>query len=208
VGQCLVQILDQYSMQFNSAPSNSPLRRLRVGLNVRIKEKKMMEKYIIFSVPTLLLLSTLMFWTLIPGGPVETRKFGHYSPFILGTFNTFLTILGFGSLVVVYFCFSGDKWAFYAAGICGISYLLVYALDLGKIFPVSRDKMSQSLFVIEATGLILSIPLTLLSFMSASMLENVNDHFEFTALGIILLLLVAIIGTGIVIFATKATMKK
>jgi len=167
-----------------------------------------MEHYIIYLVPTLLLLSTLMFWTLIPGGPVETRKFGHYSPFILGAFNTFLTLLGFGSLVVVYFCFAGSQWAFYAAGICGISYFLVYALDLGKIFPISPDEMSRALFIIELTGLILSIPITLLSFMSASMLESVNDDFELTAFGIFLLLLVAIIGTGIVTFATKVTMKK
>jgi hypothetical protein len=167
-----------------------------------------MKDYIIYSVPALLLLSTVLFWTLVPGGPVETRRFSHYSPYILGSFNTFLTILGFGSLVVVYFCFSGDKWAFYAAGICGISYLLVYALDLGKIFPVSPDKMSQSLFAVEVTGLILSIPLILLSFVSASMLDSVNDGFELTALGIFLLLLIAFIGTGIVIFATKVTMKK
>jgi hypothetical protein len=81
-------------------------------------------------------------------------------------------------------------------------------IDLGKIFPVSPDKMSQPLFVIEVTGLRLSIPLTLLSFMSASMLESANDHFELTAPRILLLLLVATIGTGIVIFATKVTMKK
>jgi hypothetical protein len=44
--------------------------------------------------------------------------------------------------------------------------------------------------------------------MSASMLESVNDDFDLTAFGIFLLLLVAIIGTGIVTFATKVTMKK
>jgi hypothetical protein len=170
--------------------------------------KKIMAHYMIYSVPALLLMSTVLFWTLVPGGPVETRRFSHYSPFVLCSFNMILTILGLGSLVVVYFCFSGDKWAFYAAGICGISYLSVYALDLGKIFPVSPDKMSQPLFVIEVTGLRLSIPLTLLSFMSASMLESANDHFELTAPRILLLLLVATIGTGIVIFATKVTMKK
>jgi hypothetical protein len=68
--------------------------------------------------------------------------------------------------------------------------------------------MSRALFIIELTGLILSIPITLLSFMSASMLESVNDDFDLTAFGIFLLLLVAIIGTGIVTFATKVTMKK
>jgi len=149
-----------------------------------------------------------MFWTLVPGGPVETRKFGHYPPIILGAFNTFLTILGFGSLVVVYFCFTGSQWAFYAAGICGISYLLVYALDLGKIFPVSPDKMSRSLFTIELTGLILSIPITLLSFISASMLETEIKGYQLSVFGIILLFLMVVLGIGIVVSATKVTMKR
>ncbi len=167
-----------------------------------------MTNYIIYSAPVLLLLSTVLFWTLIPGGPVETRKFSHYSPYILGSFNTFLTILGIGSLVVVYFCFAGSKWAFYVAGICGISYLLVYALDLGKKFPVSPDKMSKALFVIEVTGLILSIPLILLSFVSASMLENLTEDIQLSVFGIILLFLMVILGIGIVIFATNVTMKR
>jgi hypothetical protein len=149
-----------------------------------------------------------MFWTLIPGGPSETRKFGHYSPFVLGAFNTFLTILGFGSLVVVYFCFDGSQWAFYAAGICGISYFLVYALDLGKIFPVSQDRMSRPLFIIEVAGLILSIPVTLLSFLSASMLEIETEDFHLSVFGIVLLVLMVILGIGIVISATKVTMKR
>jgi hypothetical protein len=167
-----------------------------------------MTNYIIYSVPALLLLSTVLFWTLVPGGPIETRRFSHYPPIILGSFNTFLTLLGIGSLVVVYFCFSGSKWAFYLAGICGISYLLVYALDLGKVFPVSPDKMSQALFAIEVTGLILSIPLTLLSFISASMFEHAAKDFHLSAFGIIILFLMVILGIGIVIFATKVTMKK
>lgn len=167
-----------------------------------------MTNYIIYSAPVLLLLSTVLFWTLIPGGPVETRKFSHYSPYILGSFNTFLTILGIGSLIVVYFCFSGSKWAFYVAGICGISYLLVYALDLGKVFPVSPDRMSKALFVIEVTGLILSIPLILLSFISVSMLENLTEDIQLSVFGIILLFLMVILGIGIVIFATNVTMKR
>ena len=167
-----------------------------------------MTKFIIYSAPTLLLFSTFMFWTLVPGGPIETRKFGHYPPFVLGAFNTFLTILGFGSLVVVYFCFTGSQWAYYAAGICGISYFLVYALDLGKIFPVSPDKMSRPLFIIELTGLIFSIPITLLSFISASMLETEIKGFQLSTFGIILLSLMVILGIGIVIFATKVTMKR
>lgn len=175
---------------------------------VKQKGKKELTKYIIYSAPILLLFSTLMFWTLVPGGPVETRKFGHYSPFILGAFNTLLTILGFGSLVVVYFCFTGRQWAFYAAGICGISYFLVYALDLGKVFPVSPDKMSRALYVIELTGLILSIPITLLSFISASILETGTEEFQLSVFGIILLVVMIIVGTGIVIFATKVTMKR
>ena len=167
-----------------------------------------MSHYVIYSAPALLLLITVMFWTLVPGGPVETRRFSHYPPFILGSFNTFLTILGIGSLVVVYFCFAGSKWAFFGAAICGASYFSVYALDLGKVFPVSPDNMSRTLFIIEVTGLLLSIPLTLLALLSASVVKNVTRDFHISVAGIVLLCLMVLLGTGIVIFATKVTMRK
>lgn len=96
-----------------------------------------MISYIGYSVVALLVLSTVLLGILVPGGPIEKRRFSHISPLVLGTFNTFLTVLGLVSLGLTYFSLKGNRWAFFAAAICGISYFLVYALDLGKIFPVS-----------------------------------------------------------------------
>lgn len=114
-------------------------------------------------ISALLILSAGLLAILIPGGPVETRNFSHIDPLVLGTFNTFLTSLAMVSLSLVYFVLKNRKWAFIASAICGLSYFLVYALDLGTIFPVSPDAMPQRLFIIEVLGAIVSLPLTVLS---------------------------------------------
>ena len=167
-----------------------------------------MTNYFIYPVPVLLLLSTILFRTLIPGGPVETRRFSHYSPVTLGLFNTFPAILGLGSLAISYFFFVGSRWAFLGAALCGVSCLPVCALDLGKVFPVSPDRMSRALFVIEVTGLLLSIPLILLSLISVSMLKNPAGGFQISMVGAGILSLMVLFGVGIVIFATRVTMKR
>ena len=87
---------------------------------------------------------------------------------ILGAFNTFLTVLGIGGLALAYFAFKGKRWAILAAAFCGISYFLVYALDLGMIFPVSPDKMPPALLAIEVAGILVSFPLTFLSLRRVS----------------------------------------
>ena len=121
------------------------------------------------TVASLLVLSAVLLGILVPGGPIETRSFSHISPLILGAFNTFLTVLGIGSLALAYFAVKGKRWAILAAAFCGISYFLVYALDLGMIFPVSPDKMPPALFAIEVAGLLVSFPLTFLSLRRVSM---------------------------------------
>jgi len=98
-------------------------------------------------VSALLLLSFVLLAVLVPGGPIETRNFTHINPVILGALNTFLTLLGIVSILLVYFISKEKKWAFIVSAICGISYFLVYALDLGKIFPVSPDSMPQALLI-------------------------------------------------------------
>ena len=129
----------------------------------------MMKKHMGHTVAVLLVLSAVLLGILVPGGPIETRSFSHISPLILGAFNTFLTVLGIGSLALAYFAFKGKRWAALAAAFCGISYFLVYALDLGMIFPVSPDKMPPALFAIEVAGLLVSFPLTFLSLRRVSM---------------------------------------
>ena len=74
----------------------------------------------------LLILSSGLLGILVPGGSIETRDFSQIEPIILGTFNTFLTVLAIGSLLVVYFIFLEAKWAFMVAAICGFSYFMVY----------------------------------------------------------------------------------
>jgi hypothetical protein len=168
-----------------------------------------MENYVGYAVASLLVVSVILLGTLIPGGPIENRDFSHISPLKLGAFNVFLTLLGIGSLVIAYFSIGGSKIALITATLCGISFFLVYALDLGKIFPLSPDKMPRTLFWIEVVGLILSIPLTFLSFIymfTSKSGAGVND----IQLGTMIMILgvMVLLGIGIVIFATKAAMRK
>lgn len=167
-----------------------------------------MIDYLIYSVITLLILSTILLGVLVPGGPIEKRSFSHIAPFILAVFNTFLTILGLGSLILAILVFLKYRWALYAASLCGIAYFLVYAMDLGKIFPVSPDKMPRALFIIEVIGLILSIPLIALAFISAHNLQNSNVGFVISSGIMVLIALLTLSGLGIIIFATKSAMRK
>lgn len=164
--------------------------------------------YINYLVTALLIISTVLLGLLIPGGPIEKRSFAHISPFILSAFNTFLTVLGFGSLMIAFFVYSGNGWVLLSASICGISYFLVYALDLGKLFPVSPDKMPRALIVIEVIGLLIAIPLTVLSLISAYMLENDTINLKVSSGFIAIMVLIVLLGVGIVIFATRSAMKK
>ncbi len=164
-------------------------------------------------VSALLLLSFVLLGVLVPGGSIETRSFAHINPVILGAFNTFLTSLGIVSILLVYFVLKDKKWAFIVSVICGISYFLVYALDLGGIFPVSPDSMPQALLIIELVGTIVSLPLMVFSILEA--FKNVNNGNEQVAdsvaiskklVFLIVFLVIVGIGIGIVVFATKSAM--
>ncbi len=156
----------------------------------------------------LLLVSMVLLTILVPGGPIETRDFSHISPDILGGFNVFLTSLGMISLVLIYFVWKGYRWAYMVSLLCGLSYFLVYTLDLGRIFPVSPTPMPKTLLIIEVIGTVLSIPLmysSYLYFKSNSKFEAGDSviplYFK------ILLVVLILVGIGIVIFATNAAMK-
>ncbi|MEO0886325.1 MAG: hypothetical protein AAFY54_10350, partial [Cyanobacteria bacterium J06648_10] len=100
----------------------------------------------------LLGISGIALFTLVPGGPIETRSFAHINSITLGAFNTFLTTLVLGSLLLVYFVLRAHRWAMMGAAISGLSFLAVYGLDLVKIFPVSPDAMPPALFAVEVLG--------------------------------------------------------
>lgn len=168
-----------------------------------------MENYIGYAVAGLLALSAVLLSILIPGGPIEKRNFSHIAPLKLAMFNVFLTVLGIGSFALIYFLMVGAEFAFIAAVLCGISYFLVYVLDLGKVFPVSPDRMPRALFWIEVVGLILSIPLIFLSLAYIFMSKGSDNAFGIApGTMIIALTFIIVLGGGIVIFATKSAMRK
>lgn len=169
-------------------------------------------KYMNRGVSSLLVFSAVLLGILVPGGPIETRDFSHISPVILAAFNTFLTVLGIGSIAFAYFALKGKHWAVVASLVCGISYFLVYALDLGKIFPVSPNEMPLALLVIEVVGLLVSLPLAYLSWRAIQMtmeLGYANESGSAMNKKHVQVLAIAVLaGIGIIIFATLAAMGK
>ncbi|NEO93586.1 MAG: hypothetical protein F6K56_26630 [Moorea sp. SIO3G5] len=159
----------------------------------------------------LLVLSFGLLGSLIPGGSIETRSFSHIDTLILGAFNTFLTSLEIVSLLIIYFIFKDLKWAFIVSGLCGISYFIVYALDLGTLFPVSPDPMPQALFVIEVLGMIVSLPLLFISVRGAmnsnnSAKEQVMVSKPYSKTFVYFAFFLVVVGVGIITFATKSAM--
>ena len=114
------------------------------------------------AVSALLLISGLLLISLAPGGPVETRDFSHIPALVLGAFNLFLTLLGLGSFLQAWLVFKKrSRW--YWPFLVGMGYFLVYGLDLLGLVPVSPTPMNQALWSIELAGMIVAMPLMLLS---------------------------------------------
>lgn len=161
-----------------------------------------------YSTSVLLFLSFVLLSILVPGGPIETRSFSHIDPMILGAFNTFLTLLAIISVFLIYFILKNIKWAYIVSAVCGASYFLVYALDLGGIFPVSPDAMPQALLIIEILGTIASIPLVYFSIQGTLNIGS-EQHAQVVVypkkLFFAILVLIAT-GICIIVFATKSAM--
>jgi len=177
---------------------------------MRYERMFLMTKYNRYFVPSFLILSCGLLGVLIPGGPIETRNFSHISPVILGAFNTFLTLLGIASIMIIYFIFKHKAWAFLASLVCGVSYFLVYVLDLWNIFPVSSDPMPNALYIIEMLGLIASIPLMIFSVQGMICRTTNNQDLKnelYSKKIIFVVLLLMLVGVGIIIFATKSAMR-
>lgn len=111
----------------------------------------------------LLIVSSLALMTLVPGGPIENRDFSHISPLILSVFNLFLTTLGLGSLMLAYFAKLQYRWAVAGSLLAGLSYFVVYVLDLAHVFPVSPTPMPALLELIEILGTLLALALLVCS---------------------------------------------
>ncbi|MDG6098737.1 hypothetical protein EXU34_14890 [Alteromonas sp. ZYF713] len=159
----------------------------------------------------LLLISALLLITLVPGGPIENRDFSNLSPLLLSSFNLFLTTLGLGSLMAAYFVRLHARWALVGGLLAGISYCIVYLLDLARLFPVSPTPMPRLLELIELAGLIVSLPTIywcLKALMEASIYdESPLDQYSCSPLTVFLFFcFMGIVGLIVAIFATLATM--
>ena len=132
-------------------------------------------------------------------------------------FNTFLTLLSLLSLVVAYYVVKQQRWALVGSVTCGLSYFLVYSLDLGHLFPVSPDAMPTALLTIELLGTLLSLPLVLLS--GQTILQGSEDalsaypakdaitfHWKTTGQRITLALVFVLVAFSIITFATRSAM--
>lgn len=160
------------------------------------------------SISALLLLSCGLLAILVPGGSIETRNFSHIDPFVLGCFNTFLTLLVMVSVLIIYYLLQDIYWAYAVTALCGVSYLIVYALDLAEIFPVSFDPMPQALFIIELIGLVVSLPLIFLSVRRsfATSLPAQKTKQLYSKRFIYFAFILSIASLSIIVFATKSAM--
>ena len=112
--------------------------------------------------------------------------------------------------MLVYFIVKNKPWAWVISALFGVSYFLVYALDLGKIFPVSPDPMPPTLYMIEVLGAIVSVPLIFFAVRGAMVMGDRQETATIPAsyskqFGYIISCL-AIVGIGIIIFATQSAM--
>ncbi|MEM6501849.1 MAG: hypothetical protein AAF685_08430 [Cyanobacteria bacterium P01_C01_bin.89] len=163
----------------------------------------------------LLGVSSVSLSVLVPGGPIETRSFAHINPLTLGVFNTFLTILGPGSLLLAYFVWKSERWALWGSALCGLSFFGVYGLDLAQIFPVSPDAMPLALFAIEVWGTVLAFPLMAMSLQALRDISPIAIATPSNASALLLdarwsqvlvTLCLGLVALGIIVFATQSAM--
>ena len=104
-----------------------------------------------------LLALLLTFASLAPGGPVENRDFSHLSPATFNGFNAFLVSLGILGFVAAFFLWRRRAWASWVSIFVGWAYVIVVALDLGKVFPRSPDPTGLALGLVMILDVILAL---------------------------------------------------
>jgi len=115
------------------------------------------------TVSFLLLVSGLLLSSLVPGGPIENRDFSHINAGILLIFNIYLTVLGLGSFVLIPYVLGSGRYASMLGALAGLSYLVVYGVDLLGWFPETPSEMSTLLLSIELVGMAVALPLLYVS---------------------------------------------
>lgn len=106
-------------------------------------------------VSCLLVAVTALLVPMVPGGQVDTRNFDELPRWQFRTFNVALITLGLVALAVAALTPAGATWALWTAALVGAAYLAVFALDLGRVFPVVSDPMPPHLLVLEVQGVVL-----------------------------------------------------
>lgn len=166
------------------------------------------KQTIIVSIISMLILSVM-----VPGGPVETRDLSYMDkmPIIPLLFNVFLTTLAIFTLFILpYFMYRKQKWAFTASILTGISYILVFALDLLNIFPSVPYPMPRLLFIFEIIGLVFGF---ILSFWAYKSIKTTKNNYWNTKSSIpkwikLLLFVIFLFGVYVVFFSTNAVLNK
>lgn len=154
--------------------------------------------------PGLLIVSIALLSSLIPGGPIENRDFGHLGVTAVLTFNIFLAALILASSVAVVLTWKRSHFGGGLTFLCSIGFAGVYLLDLLEIFPTSPTPMSAALYYVEAIGLIAA---GLLMAASQSLRVRKGDAVTPSAqirsfsLSVPLVLIILSVSVGIVVFA-------
>lgn len=142
---------------------------------------------------------------LIPGGPIETRSFSHIDTNVLAIFNIFLTFLGMGSFVIAFFIYKYSSFALYLGKIFSIFYIIVYLLDIFKIFPTSPDNMPFTLLAIEVISTALAVIFLVFSILKDT--KNFTTNSSKYTLNYKLVTFAIFLAIAIIIFATYSAMK-
>lgn len=151
----------------------------------------------------LLVLGTINLALMIPGGTVETRSFPEYGVAVLTAFNTFLTLLGLGSLILAYWTFQ-TKRASVLSILAGVAFVAVYILDLANIFPVATEPMSKTLAAMEWIGTLISLAIIAVG-LSAVFAQD-SSAGPVRKLPMWLVVVLAGVTFAIVVFATVSAM--
>ncbi|RXK02108.1 LPXTG cell wall anchor domain-containing protein [Halarcobacter ebronensis] len=168
----------------------------------------MILKKIHYIISFLLVLLSILLTILVPGGPVETRDFSHYSETVLALFNIFLTILGLLSFIVAFLVAKRKKYSIVLSALFALLYILVYLFDLLKIFPTSPVTMPSTLFLIEVISTFIGFILIYLcvKYNNLEAKNNENITIKFSFYKIVSTLIVLLFAIGILIFATNSAL--
>lgn len=105
------------------------------------------------AVAALLVWQALLLIPMVPGKLIDTRDFTPLPRWQFNAFNVFLTSLGMATFVTAGFAITEAQWVFPVAIVLGLLYVLVFAADLGAVFPVVPDRLPVQLLILEAISL-------------------------------------------------------